>query len=60
MKLFQYLTMFIAGTLFLYVYRQVMPKDGALWGTLYFVIGIPALIFLLYGIQQFFKRVTRE
>lgn len=57
MKLFQYLAMFIAGTLFLYVYAQIMPREGPVWSILYFVIGIPALIFLVYGIQQFFKRL---
>ncbi|WP_392454900.1 hypothetical protein ACF3OH_12395 [Chryseomicrobium aureum] len=58
MKIFQYLAMFLAGTLFLYIYAQVMPREGPVWSVLYFVIGIPALIFLIYGIQSLFKRAA--
>jgi len=50
--------MFLAGTLFLYIYAQVMPREGPVWSVLYFVIGIPALIFLIYGIQSLFKRAA--
>lgn len=60
MKIFQYLAMFLAATLFLYVYPQVMPKDGPVWSVLYFVIGILGIIFLIYGIQQFFKRISGQ
>lgn len=60
MKIFQYLAMFLAATLFLYVYPQVMPKEGPVWSILYYVIGLPAIIFLIYGVQQVFKRTNRE
>lgn len=60
MKIFQYLAMFLAATLFLYVYPQVMPNEGPVWSVLYYVIGLPGIIFLIYGVQQVFKRVSGE
>lgn len=60
MKIFQYLAMFLAATLFLYVYPQVMPNEGPVWSVLYYVIGLPAIIFLIYGIQHLFRRVQGQ
>lgn len=58
MKILKYITLFIVATLFLYYYSIYMPKEGLLNSLLYFTVGIPLGVTMIWLTDKLFNQIS--
>ncbi|PPA71172.1 hypothetical protein [Jeotgalibacillus proteolyticus] len=60
MKLVKVIYILLTGSALLYLYSNVMPKDGLVNGILYFVIGIPLALIIMSLLLHLFDKLLKK